>query len=130
MIVCVDSSVWIALLRGHDTPEVARLHAIEPPDQIVLGDLILLEVLQGARDDAHAARIEANLREFPIEPVLTEARAVRAAGLYRQLRARGITVRRTIDLAIGAFCLDRGYALLHADRDFGPMAAHLGLMTG
>ncbi len=127
MIVCVDSSVWIALLRGQDTPEVARLHAIEPPHAIVLGDLILLEVLQGARDDAHAARIEGNLRAFPVEPVLTEARAVRAAALYRQLRARGITIRRTIDLAIGTFCLDRGYALLHADRDFVPMSAHLGL---
>ena len=129
MIVCVDSSVWIALLRGHDTPEVARLHAIEPPDQIVLGDLILLEVLQGARDEAHAARIERNLREFPIEPVLTEARAIRAAAHYRRLRGMGITVRRTIDLAIGTFCLDRGYALLHADRDFAPMAAQLGLAT-
>ena len=129
MIVCVDSSVWIALLRGQDTPEVARLRAIEPPHAIVLGDLILLEVLQGARDDAHAARIEGNLRSFPVEPVLTEARAFRAAMLYRQLRARGITVRRTIALAISTFCLDRGYALLHADRDFAPMAAHLGLTT-
>ena len=129
MIVCVDCEVWIALLRGQDTPEAARLRAIEPPDEIVLGDLILLEVLQGARDEAHAARIEGNLRAFPIEPVLTEARAIRAATHCRQLRARGITIRRTIDLAIGTFCLDRGYALLHAHRDFVPMAAHLGLTT-
>ncbi|MDE2008053.1 MAG: PIN domain nuclease [Rhodospirillales bacterium] len=129
MIVCVDSSVWIALLRGHSTPEVARLRAIEPPDAIVIGDLILLEVLQGARDEAHAARIERNLRAFPIEPVLTEARAVGAAALYRRLRARGITIRRTIDLAIGAFCRERGYALLHADRDFTLMAEELGLRS-
>ncbi len=127
MIVVVDSSVWIALLRGQETAQVRRLRDIAPPDQIVVGDLILLEVLQGARDEAHAARIEQNLRQFPIEPMLGEARAIRAAAHHRQLRGRGITVRKTIDLIIGTFCLDRGYALLHADRDFAPMAAHLGL---
>lgn len=122
MIVCVDSSVWIALLRGHDTPEVARLRAIAPPDGIVPGDLILVEVLQGARDEAHTARIEGNLRAFPVEPAQMEARAIRAATHYRGLRLRGSTVRRTLDLAMGTFCLGRGYAMLHADRDFVPMA--------
>jgi len=33
-------------------------------DELLVGDLILLEVLQGARDDAHAARIERGLRRF------------------------------------------------------------------
>ncbi|MGH7041174.1 MAG: type II toxin-antitoxin system VapC family toxin [Acetobacteraceae bacterium] len=127
MIVLVDSSVWIALLRGEDSAPVRRLRAIEEPDHIVVGDLILLEVLQGARDEAHAARIERNLRQFPIEPMLGEALAIRAAEHYRTLRRLGVTLRKTIDLVIGAFCLDRGYALLHADRDFTPMAAHLGL---
>ena len=127
MIVVVDSSVWIALLRGQETDRVRRLRAIEPPDQIVVGDLILLEVLQGARDEAHAARIEQNLRQFPIEPMLGAPLAVRAAEHARTLRRRGISLRKTIDLIIGTFCLDRGYALLHADRDFDPMVAHLGL---
>jgi predicted nucleic acid-binding protein len=127
VIVLVDSSVWIALLRGQDTDAVRRLRAIDAPDQIVVGDLILLEVLQGARDEAHAARIERNLRQFPVEPMLGEALAIRGAENYRSLRRLGVTLRKTIDLVIGTFCLDRGYALLHADRDFEPMAAHLGL---
>ena len=127
MIIVVDSSVWIALLRGHDTQEVHRLRAIDPPDRIVVGDLILLEVLQGARDEAHAARIERNLRRFAIMPMLGEALAVRAAAHARALRRQGVTLRKTIDLVIGTFCLERGYALLHADRDFVLMAIHLGL---
>lgn len=129
MIVLVDSSVWIALLRNQDTDAVRRLRAIDEPDQIVVGDLILLEVLQGARDEAHAARIERNLRQFPVEPMLGEALALRGAENHRTLRRLGVTLRRAIDLVIGTFCLDRGYALLHADRDFDPMAAHLGLLV-
>lgn len=86
-------------------------------------------MLQGARDDAHAARIERNLRNFPIVSMLDETIAVRAARNHRRLRARGITVRRTIDMIIGTFCLAGGHALLHDDRDFDPLATHLGLQV-
>jgi hypothetical protein len=46
---------------------------------------------------------------------------------YRRLRKRGVTVRKTIDVLIGAYCTWHGHALLHADRDFDPMLQHLGL---
>ena len=130
-MIVVDSSVWIAQLRAQATPAALRLRAIveEDDDRILVGDLILLEVLQGARDEAHAARIERNLRSYPIAPMLDEAIAVEAARNYRVLRARGVTVRKTIDLIIGTFCQVGGHALLHDDRDFDPMAAHLGLLV-
>jgi predicted nucleic acid-binding protein len=38
-------------------------------------------------------------------------------------------VRKTADLVIGTFCIERGHALLHDDRDFLPMTVHLGLRT-
>ncbi len=128
-MIVVDSSVWIAQLRGQATAPLLRLRALvaEDDDQVLIGDLILLEVLQGARDDAHAARIERALRAFAIAPMLDPTIAVQAARNYRLLRARGITVRKTIDMIIGTFCLLGGHALLHDDRDFDPMAEHLGL---
>ena len=55
--------------------------------------------------------------------------AVRAAANYRFLRIRGITIRKTIDIMIGTFCIERGHALLHSDRDFEPMVRLLGLRT-
>jgi predicted nucleic acid-binding protein len=55
--------------------------------------------------------------------------AVRAASNYRALRTIGITIRKTIDLLIGTFCIENRYPLLHNDRDFRPMAQHLGLVT-
>jgi predicted nucleic acid-binding protein len=100
-----------------------------PSEPILVGDLILLEVLRGARDERHAALLERDLRRFPIQPLLTEAIALRAARHYRQLRSRGITVRKTVDLIIGTFCILHGHRLLHADRDFEPMREHLGLLV-
>jgi predicted nucleic acid-binding protein len=128
-VIVVDSSVWIANLRGQDSHAVRRLRALveTDDDQLLVGDLILLEVLQGARDDAHAARIERALRRFPVAPMLNEVIAVSAAAGYRLLRARGVTVRKTIDMIIGTFCVAGGHALLHEDRDFDPMERHLGL---
>lgn len=97
--------------------------------EILVGDLILLEVLQGARDEAHASRIERLLRTFQVVPMLDEDVAVEAARNFRMLRARGVTIRKTVDLIIGTFCIMQGYALLHGDRDFLPMEQHLGLRT-
>jgi predicted nucleic acid-binding protein len=59
--------------------------------------------------------------------MLDDELAVRAARNYRTLRSRGITVRKSIDMIIGTFCLERGVPLLHNDADFQPMEQHLGL---
>ena len=58
-MIVVDTSVWIAHFRNEPSAAVTKLRAIANPDDIVVGDLILLECLQGARDEAHAARMEA-----------------------------------------------------------------------
>ena len=127
-MIVVDSSVWIDNLRNADNAAVRKLQALDPDStEILIGDVILLEVLQGARDALHAARIERNMRRFPIAPMLDADLAVRAAQNYRSLRSRGITIRKMADLIIGTFCMARDHLLLHNDRDFEPMAAHLGL---
>jgi predicted nucleic acid-binding protein len=126
-VIVVDSSVWIANLRDTDTKAVRRLRTFHDDDQIIVGDIILLEVLQGARDDLQAIRLERRLRRFDVVTMLDDALAVRAAGNYRQLRSRGITVRKTVDMIIGTFCIERDHRLLHDDRDFDPMVEHLGL---
>jgi predicted nucleic acid-binding protein len=128
-MIVVDSSVWIAHLRGTDTPEVRKLRALDEPDQILLGDLILLEVLQGARDERHAGLLERQLRQFQIASMLSPTLAPRIARNYRYLRDRGVTPRKTIDMIIGTFCIEGGHRLLHADRDFDPLVEQLGLLV-
>lgn len=126
-MIVVDSSVWIDHLRDIDNSAVRALRSIDDPQDIIVGDLILLEVLQGARDEHHAAIIEQNLRQFRIESMLSSELAVQAARNFRLIRERGVTVRKTIDLIIGTYCIMHGHYLLHTDRDFQPMADHLGL---
>ena len=55
--------------------------------------------------------------------------AIRAAENVRRLRARGISVRKTIDTIIATYCIDHRLPLLHSDLDFEPFAEHLGLQT-
>ncbi|MGO4437500.1 type II toxin-antitoxin system VapC family toxin [Rhizobium sp. RAF56] len=126
-MIVVDTSVWIDHLRGNDSSAVRRLKSIEDTQDILVGDLILLEVLQGARSEHHAALIAESLRQFEIRSMLDDRLAVKAAHNSRRLREHGITVRKTIDMIIGTFCIENGHLLLHDDRDFEPMAEHLGL---
>lgn len=126
-MILVDSSVWITRLRGNRTLAVEKLEIVAARERLLVGDLILLEILQGARDGVHARRIERELRMYPIVSMLDGRLASRAARNYRVLRGRGITIRKTVDIIIGTFCIEHGYALLHDDRDFAAMEAHLGL---
>ena len=127
-MILVDSSVWITHLRGSRTHATAKLEAAVRREPIMVGDLILLEVLQGARDEAHAARIERGMRRFALVSLLDADLAPRAARNYRKLRELGITIRKTADIIIGTFCIENRCALLHDDRDFAPMEEHLGLV--
>ena len=124
----VDSSVWIDFLKGHNSRQVQRLHALLGSADIVVGDLMLCEILQGLETERAAAEVETLLRNFAIVAMAGEAIAVAAARNYQSLRRRGITIRKTIDLLIGTWCIENGRPLLHNDGDFHPMARHLGLI--
>jgi predicted nucleic acid-binding protein len=61
-------------------------------------------------------------------PMAGDAIAIAAARNFRSLRRRGITIRKTIDLLIGTWCIENRTPLLHNDSDFRPMARFLGLI--
>lgn len=125
-MIVVDSSVWIDWIRDLETTETDKLAACNP-DDILVGDIVLLEVLRGAKGERHARDLEARLREYEMAPMLDISLATRAAANYRRLRSLGITTRTMSDLIIGTFCIERSHPLLAKDRDFLPMAEHLGL---
>ncbi|MFO1027543.1 MAG: VapC toxin family PIN domain ribonuclease [Acetobacteraceae bacterium] len=128
-MIVVDSSVWIGDLRDEDTPAVMKLRALDPMRaNLVVPDLGLLEVLRGARDEAIAGGIERHLCKFDIVDLGGRMLAVAAARYYRHLRGLGITIRSSIHVLIGTFCIQHDAVLLHHDRgDFLPMQRHLGL---
>lgn len=128
-MIVVDSSVWIDYFNGVDSATSGRLDQLLGSQPILVGDLILTEVLQGFRRDADYRAAREAMSTFPVEAMVGPARAVRAADNYRLLRSRGVTVRKTIDVLIGTFCLEDAHQLLFSDRDFEPLVEHLGLQT-
>jgi predicted nucleic acid-binding protein len=127
-VIVVDSSVWIALLRGEVSPGVERLRGLSDTSEILVGDIVLFEVLRGGRDEVHAAAIDERMNLFAVVPMLTPQLAMLGARHYRELRRRGITVRKAADVVIATFCIAHGHHLLHQDRDFDPFVAHCGLL--
>jgi len=117
-VIVVDSSVWIDFLNGRNAPHVRRLRTVLGTDEVIVGDLMLCEVLQGLDSERAARDVESLLRRFEIVPMAGDAIAVAAARNFRSLRRRGITVRKTIDLLIGTWCIENRRPLLHNDKRF------------
>jgi predicted nucleic acid-binding protein len=128
-VILVDSSVWIDYFNGRSTRHTDRLDELLGGEELLTGDLIVTEILQGFRHDREFERARRALDQLPYADMLGRELAVASAQSYRLLRQRGITIRKTIDVMIATFCIRNGHILLHGDRDFAPMAEHLGLRT-
>lgn len=125
----IDTTVWIDYLAGTANPHTQWFDRELNQQRIGLTDLILCEVLQGVREDSTFARVRRDMTKFKIFDTGGAALAVASAQNYRFLRARGQTVRKTIDCLIATFCLSGGHTLLHRDRDFDLFEKHLGLIV-
>jgi predicted nucleic acid-binding protein len=128
-LILVDSSVWIDFFRGIDNSGALRLREILRYEEMVVGDLIVVEVLQGYTNEREAEKASELLGRFEQVSIVDPLIARQAATHYRRLRRQGITIRKTIDLLIATRCLDKDWSLLHNDRDFEPLCRYLGLRT-
>jgi predicted nucleic acid-binding protein len=126
-VIVVDSSVWIDFFNGVSTPEVERLDGWLGVTPLAIGDLILVEVMQGFRSERDVATARQLFRSLALLPMLGGSNAWKAAENYRTLRRQGITVRKTIDGIIATACIEANLPLLFSDRDFQPYVEHLGL---
>jgi predicted nucleic acid-binding protein len=130
-LILVDSSVWIDYFRNVSSEQSDALDALLETEPVIVGDLILMEVLQGFADDA---QFRLALRLFDSEAITTivlggHDMAIKAAKNHRTLRSRGVTVRKTVDTIIATRCIEDQLTLLHCDRDFDPFVEHLGLRS-
>lgn len=122
-MIVVDTSVWIDLLNGEDSPSaLAAVGLIEQGAPVALTDVVLTEVLQGLRSEREARLVEDRLRAFPTLRLDGLDDFVLAADLYRTARRAGVTIRKTLDCLIAAPCVRTGAPILHADRDFDLLA--------
>jgi predicted nucleic acid-binding protein len=123
----VDSSVWIDFFNGKVTAPTDRLDSALGSTPIIMGDLILMEVLQGFQTDREFKIARNLLLRLPFMAMGGRELALEGTSNNRLLRKKGVTVRKTIDVLIGTFCIHYRLPLLHDDRDFDPMVKFLGL---
>ena len=122
----VDTSVWIDFFAARELPHVERLEVLLRDDDVAVCGINLTEILQGLRDDVTARRVRRRL-ESALFLETNESIFVRAATLCRYLRSKGVTIRKSNDCIIAATAMAYDCALLHNDRDFTLMAAHVDL---
>ena len=128
-MIFVDSSVWIDYFRGVPTPETARLDELLGEQELIVGDVVLAEVLQGFDADKDFRTALALFDTLTLVKVGGRDMAVEASRNFRRLRSKGVTVRKTIDTLIATCCIESGFSLLFSDRDFEPFVEHLGLRS-
>ena len=126
-MLVVDTTVWIDYFNGRITPETDFLDRAISEELILVGDLILLEILQGFRYDKDFKLAQGVLAKFEQREMLNRHLALQSAQHYRALRKKGITIRKTIDCIIATFCIAEDNTLLHCDNDFDGFEKYLGL---
>ncbi|MEL6546713.1 MAG: PIN domain nuclease [Myxococcota bacterium] len=115
----VDSSVWIEFLRGTGSSTAKRLReAIAEDEPIIVPGLVRAELLRGTPNEAQANLLAKRFSAYPVANTKEPETYERAATFYRLARAKGYTVRSTVDCVLAALAAEGRYRLAHCDRDF------------
>ena len=128
-MILVDSSVWIDFFNGTPCTETDKLNEILGLEEIVIGDLILAEVLQGFRSDTDYKAAKNVLTSLTVHDLLGKDMAIKSANNFRKLRKKGITIRKTADVIIATYCIENKIPLLFSDKDFVPFVDNLRLKS-
>jgi len=126
-MIIADTSVWIDYVRGVESEQTDFLDYELLHDRVATGDIIIVEFLQGFREEKDLKTAKKIMDRLEYYDFLGKEMAIVSAENYRKLRKNGVTVRKTIDVIIATFCIEKGFELLHNDRDFDPMEKYLGL---
>ena len=126
-MILADTSAWVEFLRATGSEANLRLRALIEDDQLATTDVVLMEVLAGARDDSHRDRLRALLARCQFVPIAGPRDYEDAADIYRACRRAGHTVRALTDCLIASAAMRAGFSVLHADRDFDAIARHVPL---
>lgn len=126
-MIVADTIAWIDYVRGFQASHTDILDYELQHNRIVTGDLIIVEFLQGFKNEKDLRIAKQLMDSLEYYNFVGKEIAFTAAENFRKLRKNGITVRKTIDVIIATFCIEHGFALIHNDRDFDPMEQYLGL---
>ena len=126
-MIFVDSGVWIDYFNGVKNQATDKLDDTLGNEEVVIGDIILTEVLQGFRYDKDYKLAKEALLSCDIRTLLGTNLAIKSADNFRFLRKKGITIRKTVDVIIATYCIENNLSLLFSDKDFNPFVNNLNL---
>ena len=128
-MIIADTRVWIDYFNGVINQETDFLDNALSDGSIIMGDLIVLEILQGFKKDSDYKKAKSTLATLENYELFGNKMVSKCAENYRQLRKKGITTRKTADLIIATFCIENKISLLFRDRDFKPYVKYLRLKS-
>jgi predicted nucleic acid-binding protein len=127
-VILLDSSAWVEYLRDTEGPVRSRVRdAVKGKQALATSEVILMEILAGARDDSHRDRLRRMLHSCWMLAVEGPADYEQAAELYRVCRRGGETPRKMSDCLIAAVAIRNDVPVLHADADFLAIARYTAL---
>lgn len=127
-MILVDTSAWVEYLRATGS----RVHRtmrglLESGERLASTEVVVMELLAGARDDTHLDRLRRLLFACEFLPLAGLADYEEAAALYRRCRRAGSTLRSLTDCLIAVVAIRSGAEVIHVDRDFDAIARHTPL---
>ena len=128
-MIVADTSVWIDYFNGIDNTHTDLLDQKLDDDLVAIGDLILVEILQGFKNDKEYKLAKKTLLLLEQRDLLGNENALIAADNYRILRKKGVSIRKANDVIIASYCITHKLPLLFNDKHFEPIAQHLKLIS-
>jgi predicted nucleic acid-binding protein len=125
-----DSTIWIDYLRGVKSTYTDLLDKkLDSYGQIDvhLCPPIFQEVLQGIRISEKYEAVKELLITSQFLQIDSYFAADGASFIYRNLRSKGITIRKSNDCLIAFYAIRFKTSLVHNDNDFNEIAKHTSL---
>lgn len=127
-LILADSSAWIEYLRGTESDTHVQLRElVTEGGRVATTDLVLLEVLGGARDEAEHQELQRLLYSREYLRTAGPSDYETGAAIFRTCRRGGATIRALSDCVIAAVAMRCRAAVLARDRDFETIARHVEL---
>jgi len=121
--ILVDTTIWVDFFREKERTKQADVlqQIIEEGNNICICPIIYQEVLQGIRDDKTFTEIKSILQNVAMISIPIMTVVDHAIDLYRNLKKKGITIRKPYDCLIASYAILEDIQLLHNDSDFRQM---------
>ncbi|HLP48367.1 MAG TPA: PIN domain-containing protein [Candidatus Kapabacteria bacterium] len=124
-MVLVDTSIIIDFINNNIYKE--EIITLLENKKFTTTEIIIMEVLQGIKDDKTYDKIKSFLESLPLVEVRYDD-FLEAANIYRICRKRGITIRKSIDCIIAAIAINNNLELFSNDMDFDNIRKHFELI--